>query len=143
MKKKFLVLVLGLVALLFAGATFVFYRAPKKAQPPVEPQAEKTIGRVTVAILPGNGEADSFEFDFEEGQTAYSLLKKLESEGKIQITEKEYDFGTFVESINGLENSDEMAWIYFVNDKSGNVGADQYQLEAGDLVDWRYIKPEM
>jgi hypothetical protein len=35
-----------------------------------------------------------------------------------------------------------MAWIYFVNDESGQIAADQYQLAPGDIVEWKYIKPE-
>ena len=36
-----------------------------------------------------------------------------------------------------------MAWIYFVNGQSGSVASDQYQLKEGDLVEWKYVVPDM
>ena len=66
---------------------------------------------------------------------------RAKEEGQVQFDVTEYDFGIFVNSINDLESSNEKAWIYFVNGESAQVAADQYQLESGDIVEWKYITP--
>jgi hypothetical protein len=69
--------------------------------------------------------------------TVFDLLKSTS-----KITYKTYSFGTMVESINGLKNTPELAWIFYVNGQSASVGADQYQLQPGDVVEWKYVKPQ-
>ncbi|MCK4919299.1 MAG: DUF4430 domain-containing protein [Candidatus Pacebacteria bacterium] len=50
-----------------------------------------------------------------------------------------YDFGVFIESIDGVKNGNEgMYWQYYVNDKLGDVAADKKNLEDGDVVEWRF-----
>jgi hypothetical protein len=73
--------------------------------------------------------------------TAYGLLEKATFSESFEIEVEEYDFGVFVKTINGLESSAEMAWIYFVNGESAQVAADQYSLNPGDVVEWKYLAP--
>lgn len=49
--------------------------------------------------------------------------------------ETEFD-GAFVVTINGVgpEEDEELAWMYSVNGKQPNVGADEYEVEFGDEV---------
>jgi len=50
-----------------------------------------------------------------------------------------YDFGVFIESINGIKNGDEgKYWQYYINDKLGDSAADKKNLEDGDEVEWRF-----
>jgi hypothetical protein len=73
--------------------------------------------------------------------TAFEALQAAAGEQNFELKTKQYDFGIFVESIGGVENTKERAWIYFVNDKAGEVASDKYTLKAGDVVEWKYIKP--
>ncbi len=98
--------------------------------------------QIRVSIDFGDGRTFSQNYEISDSQNPYSSLVKLAAEKNLEMGIKEYDFGVFVESIDGVKGSSEKAWIYFVNGKSGTIAADQYQLSAGDLVEWKYITPE-
>jgi len=74
-------------------------------------------------------------------KTAYDALTQTAGQHNIQVLTKKYDFGILVQSIDGKENTTALSWIYFVNGKSGDVGADAYILHPGDMVEWKYIHP--
>ena len=71
----------------------------------------------------------------------FSILEEALEKNNISFETEKYDFGVFVKSINGIESTNEKAWIYFVNGESGQVAADKLELNTGDLVEWKYITP--
>lgn len=77
----------------------------------------------------------------EASMSAFGLLRKTAEKENFKIETEQYDFGIFVKSIAGRESSAEKAWIYFVNGEAGNVAASEYKLNEGDVVEWKYIKP--
>ena len=74
-------------------------------------------------------------------KTAFEALEKVAVENGITMDVKKYDFGMMVNSIAGSENSKDLSWIYYVNGKSPDVGADKYELKDGDKIEWKFIKP--
>ncbi len=72
---------------------------------------------------------------------AYAALTALAEQKRIEVITKQYDFGVFVQQIGPLANTKEKSWIYFVNGKAGTVAADKQSLNAGDTVEWKYMKP--
>lgn len=50
----------------------------------------------------------------------------------------EYDFGYFVTSIDGLQQNDTHSWLYYVNNESATKAVNNYVLESGDSVEFRY-----
>ena len=74
----------------------------------------------------------------QEGDTALSILQRGAEQNGSQVVTKQYDFGAFVESINGKVSSAEQAWVYYINGESATVGADQYQVQPGDSFEWKY-----
>ncbi len=48
-------------------------------------------------------------------------------------------FGTYVKGIDGLMAGATSGWLYDVNDKSAEVGADSYKLKSGDVVVFRFV----
>lgn len=89
-----------------------------------------------------DGFISSYEFDQStEGKTVYELLTKASQDQNIPIETKQYDFGVFVESINGYRSGTSKSWIYFVNGESGQVAADQMKVKNGDLIEWKYLTP--
>ena len=83
---------------------------------------------------------DSYSYAFTEEKSAFDMLKEIAQQENISIETQQYDFGVFVKSIDGFEGTSEMAWMYYVNDESGTVAADQYKLKGDDLVEWKYIE---
>lgn len=74
--------------------------------------------------------------------SAYDLLVKTAEKNSLEIKIKQYDFGVFIEEIDGRENTNEKAWIYFVNESSATTASDQYKVKEGDLIEWKYTEPE-
>jgi len=82
-----------------------------------------------------------YESSIQSQTTVYDFMKKLEDEGKINFTEKNYiGMGKFIESINGVEGNQDKSWIYYVNDKEAQVGVSNYKIKPGDIVSWKYEK---
>ncbi|WP_283751112.1 DUF4430 domain-containing protein [Bacillus cereus] len=76
------------------------------------------------------------EVSIEDGETAFSLLQKVMGD---KVTSESMSFGTYIKGIDGLMAGATSAWLYDVNDKSAEVGADSYKLESGDVVAFRYV----
>lgn len=76
------------------------------------------------------------EEQIEDGETALSLLQKVMGD---KVTSETMSFGTYVKGIDGLMAGDTSGWMYDVNDKSADVGADSYKLESGDVVVFRFV----
>ena len=68
-----------------------------------------------------------------DGQNAFELLQ-----ANADIAFKEYDFGVFVDSINGVAADNTHFWALYVNNEQATAGATQTILQNGDLVEWRY-----
>lgn len=88
------------------------------------------------------GDAEPVQITLEEPNlTAFSALQKASETVEYDLVTQQYDFGVFVQSINGYESTAEQSWIYFINGEPGNIAADQVQLKPGDTVSWRYVVP--
>ena len=74
-----------------------------------------------------------FAYDGEDGKNALELLK-----AKADVQTQDSSLGSFVTSINGVENSEDHFWLFFVNDEMANSGADQFQTKNDDKIEWRY-----
>jgi len=138
MKKfKYIPLVLGV--LVFGG---VVYRLGMWKQP-VEVEVEEVIeNKVEILEIEYSEENQVMvERESAEGGSVLEFLEDVTEDEKIDLETTEYDFGVLVDSIGGVENTQENSWIYFVNEKPAEVGAGEYVLEDGDLVEWKYMKP--
>ncbi|EJR23002.1 DUF4430 domain-containing protein [Bacillus cereus] len=76
------------------------------------------------------------EEQIKDGETALSLLQKVMGD---KVESETMSFGTYVKGIDGLMAGATSAWLYDVNDKSAEVGADSYKLESGDVVVFRFV----
>ena len=83
------------------------------------------------------------EIAFEEGETAFDVLKRELKNNKIHL-----DFtmpsGFDTAYIKGIGNiyefdcGDMSGWMYTVNNEAQDVGCSQYLLKDGDVVEWSY-----
>ncbi len=76
------------------------------------------------------------EAQLKDGETALSLLQKVMGD---KVASETMSFGTYVKGIDGLTAGATSGWVYDVNDKSAEVGADSYKLESGDVVVFRFV----
>ena len=96
---------------------------------------------VSLIIDFGNNESVNYSTIPNKDQTAYTLLVEAASTNNLMLSTKQYDFGVFVEAIGDYKNSDEKAWIYYINGESATVAADNSELINGDFVEWKYEEP--
>lgn len=101
-------------------------------------QEEFAKNAILSVLLPQN-ESYKIDINLDSDINALDGLNMLAESQNLDLITKQYDFGTLVESIAGLESSSSKAWIYFINGESASVGADQYILKDKDIVEWKYI----
>lgn len=141
--KNRLILLSSAVIVIIIGLSFVrLYGNPNVTEINPTPSEELVNQSLTITIGYENDQTITGEYPFSENITPFSLLEKITMDNQITLETENYDFGVFVKSINGLESGAEMSWIYFVNGESGQVAANQYKLNPGDMVEWKYIAPE-
>ena len=131
-------LLIIIMLLIFRNSTFNRFQplpSPVSTPTPILHSATVTIGLNTQKIT-------SFTRDTPATASALSLLTDAASRHGLILITKKYSFGTLVESIGGQKNTAAKAWIYFINGKSASVGADQYLIQPGDIIEWKYVKPQ-
>jgi hypothetical protein len=137
--KRIIVFVLIILAAFFlVGRAVPGMQTGKRVVPPV-PTLEVPEKRPATLVLDDGKTIATYSGIF--AKNAFEILTTIGNQNNIPIVTKQYDFGVFVQKIANMENTKDMAWIYFVNGKSGEVAADQYELKNGDVVEWKYTKP--
>lgn len=90
---------------------------------------EKQEAKIMISITKKKGEETvaKKEIPIEDGAILMDVLKE-----NFEVEED----GGFITSIEGIEanESEKMAWLFFVNDESAKVGANQLELSPGDTV---------
>ncbi|MED1059206.1 DUF4430 domain-containing protein [Bacillus mycoides] len=127
MLKKWLLTSLMAVALVFvsfANTVHITFAEGKTAKLAIIGESQKGI-----MLCPK-------EVSIEDGETAFSLLQKVMGD---KVTSESMSFGMYIKGIDGLMAGATSGWLYDVNDKSAEVGADSYKLESGDVVAFRYV----
>ncbi|MGI5874532.1 MAG: DUF4430 domain-containing protein [Bacillota bacterium] len=80
---------------------------------------------------------------FKDGDTVFDVLKKVTRDNGIHLEFKSAPAygGSYVNGIANLYEFDcgnESGWEYCVNDWYPNYACDNYKLENGDVIKWRY-----
>lgn len=102
---------------------------------------EKKEGKLILTINDGSGQEKTFEGDFKEGLTAFQLLEETAEGNNIELRTKIYDFGVLIEAIGEKSNGqDGSYWMYYINGTLPMVGADQYFLNPGDKIEFKFEK---
>jgi Domain of unknown function (DUF4430) len=134
----FLLIITGLI-LLYRPAV------DKSSAPQPSPTAVPSLPSrpVMLTIDFGDRKTYSATSDISASASAFSLLQAVAARQNLSLTFRDYSFGTLVESVGGLKNTSQKAWVYFINGKSPDIGADKYLLSPGDKVEWKYLKPSL
>ena len=139
MKKILLYLILTIAFI--AGVGFYFKNSNTSFKLDQIKVEEETKGVTTIVDFGDENKVTYLEKN-STNLTAYDLLKKTAEVNNFEIKVKQYDFGVFVEEIDGRKNTNEKAWIYFLNTVSATTAADKYIVESDDLIEWKYIEPQ-
>ncbi len=79
------------------------------------------------------GDIVSEQVNVPVNSTVFDALNQTYS---VEYTE--YDFGYFVTSIDGLAQNETHSWLYYVNNESATTAVNNYVLDSGDNVTFRY-----
>ena len=87
--------------------------------------------------IPKKGEIYSGSVEVKEKDTAMTVLERT----GVTIDDKD----GYVQGVDGLyagDCGDYSGWMYKVNGKVPDVGADQYEVKKGDEIEWYYVCDE-
>ncbi len=74
-------------------------------------------------------------------QTGKTALEILDSTATITTSKSSY--GVLVESVNGYKNgTDNKYWTYMINGKEAPIGAGEYIVKNGDIIEWKFTSYE-
>ena len=108
-------------------------------------EQDKEQASVSLMLDFGDGRIKTFSnIAVDDNATVFELLEKITAENNLELKYKDYggDMGAMIESI-GEPASDSMAdsyWQFWVNNEYALIGASNYHLQDGDVVEWKYIK---
>lgn len=69
------------------------------------------------------------------GQNGVSALTLLDRHAQVQV--KHYSFGDMVEAINGTKGDGPKYWLFYVNGKEADTGANSFITKSSDVITWK------
>ena len=130
-----------IVAALIFGLSF-FSNDTKRDSDSAEVKQTETQETISVTVNI-EGLYNNKPIDVLGGQTVLQLLESQNNnDSQLKLRTKEYSgLGTLVEAMGSMNNGDQnQYWQYKVNGVMPQVGADQYKLSDGDMVEWYFEK---
>jgi len=91
----------------------------------------------------GDGRVSTYtDLDLIQDETAFELTERIAEANNIGFDFKEYSgLGILVTEIGDKTNGEgDMFWQYWVNNKSPEIGAGEYRVQAGDVIMWKFLK---
>lgn len=132
MKKRWIFIAgIILVLILGNGCSLPWQKQIQDAGKQTQEEIKQTV---TLKITTNEGKTYDYPIEYKESLTAFDLFKWA----GVEVTVKEYDFGTFVEGISGVKGEKGYFWIYYVNSQPAMQAADKYTLKPGDVIEWKY-----
>ena len=138
MKKIILFSLILIATLAISGCSIL--SSPKQDADLIDSSQSAEIAQtVQFIISTAEGELVNQESNFQPDLSVYELLKNITQQANLDLQIKEYDFGILVEAINHKTNGDQdKYWLFYINDEMPMVSVDNYQLKAGDKVEFKF-----
>jgi len=109
-------------------------------------QQDQSI-QVGLMIDFGNGQIRTFNnIEVAKDFSVFNLLEEVAGQNDLEIESKDYgEAGAFLEAIGDIKNDlkNDKFWQFWVNNNYSEVGASNYKLENGDIVEWKFIKGQI
>lgn len=144
MKKINIIITIGVGIIIIISSLIIF--SDKLEHPTSQEEAgipQENVKKEIVLLVIDNSEGTprTFETEFNQGMTAFDLLRNKAEELNIVLETKSYDFGIFIEAIGDKRNSqDEKYWLYYVNGEMPMVAADKKEIKPGNTVEFKFEK---
>lgn len=104
-----------------------------------DPSEQEALIKVSLII----GDA-SYEASVPIASSALDVMQKVSEEQDFSFSGQDSDFGFFVDEIDGVASSTSTNeyWTFYVNDEMAQVGVSQFEVQNGDVIEWKYEKAE-
>ena len=122
------------------GATPVKIPTPTSSPSP-DPKEEQFVTLLISAGVDGRMILPPTQVEFENGDTAFSVLKRITRSKKIQMSYTGASSNPYVEGIDNLYEFDkgpESGWLCFVNGVFINKSSGSCSISPGDEIKWQY-----
>lgn len=143
MRKNIFIKILIVIIVIFAG-WMIFSNPIDRTVNEEEATDSFDLGKQTeeaVLIIDNGIQPRTFTMEFEEGMTAFDLLKNKTEEIGLVLKTKTYDIGILIEAIGSEENGqDGKYWLYYVNGEMPMVASDKNEIKVGDKVEFKFEK---
>jgi len=147
-----------LAVLLLCGLAIVFvcvtdFRSADGYYNREDATKEHVIGSVTLSIrcdtvagraahIPEDGVIlDRVTFAIAEGDSVYTILTEAARKYRIQLENNgngTYAYISGIQYLYEFDYGDLSGWVYLVNGERPSVGAGEYKLRDGDVIEWYY-----
>ncbi len=97
--------------------------------------------KINVTLKIGAENPSEYTKEMDKEKSAFDLMKLIDEENEdFSFEYQDSSLGAFIEEINGVKNdaSNNIYWMFYVNDKIAEVGASQYILLDNDIIEWKY-----
>ncbi|MDF1497784.1 MAG: DUF4430 domain-containing protein [Patescibacteria group bacterium] len=138
-KHKIILLILVLLSLFIITFVLNSNTASKDDYDSIDKVEKSDEKKFSVTLRIDNGKGDEKkEYELNEISKKTTVFDILNKNVTIKYN-NDYDYGVFIESIDGINNGDEgKYWQYYINNKLGDVAADKKTMQEGDIVEWRF-----
>lgn len=119
---------------------FLFVKNGIESKYPKQPQSVQQQQKPSVSVTIDSGKSTELLTASVSASTPFEALMAAAETNKRSVETKQYDFGMFVTAVGDVGTKDDFGWIYYVNNVSGDVASDRYQLKSGDQVQWKFEK---
>jgi len=131
------------VAALVVGTFIGFSFGAQSAKVLPESAAVQSAGDASIMIDYGDGRVNLIhDVALEDGMSMLAYMKKAASEKSLTFETKDYEgLGSLVTKIGEKENgADKKYWQFWVNNISPEVGASQFVVKNGDVIEWKFLQ---
>lgn len=138
--KSLSLIFITLSLLFFSGCSVVDRFQESKANNNESSQVQEQTQDIAVSITDKDGVKQNYQINYQNGETAYDLLQRVETENpelSIEFDGFEFDGETsyFITSINGYDPSgDNMFWVFNINEDLSTVGISSYEVQPSDKI---------
>jgi hypothetical protein len=71
-----------------------------------------------------------------KGEDGKTVIELLERDHRVEKRDSEY--GTFVTTIDGIAQTDNSFWLYYIDGQAATVAGDKAVTKNGQTIEWRY-----
>ena len=140
--KIILALAVGMTAGFMLGVSVVSRSQLNTDIQTIKPSQNSAEVKVSLMLDYGDGKVETIlDLALSEKTSALDNLIAATKQKEIQLATKDYgNLGVLVMKIGDKENGqDQRYWQYWVNNQHANVGAGDYILRSGDVVEWKFL----